>query len=140
MADGDAQTLVRSIYAAFARDDTEAALSLYAEDVAIRQAPGTPWAGTFAGHAGFRVFAARLFSAVSRLEILDISIVGNEERAVVLETLRLSRSGAEPIDVEAIEVFVVQSGLVRRVDVWYRDPRAVAEWLTASVDDGAGTT
>jgi ketosteroid isomerase-like protein len=131
MASSDAATVVRAVFTAFAGDDVAAALGHYAEDVVIRQAPGTPWSGTFVGHAGFHIFTTQLFAVVSRLEILETVIIGDDARAVVLETLRLSRSGAASIDVEAIEVFVVRAGLVRRVDVWYRDPPLVSAWLAA---------
>jgi ketosteroid isomerase-like protein len=126
-----ASSVVRDVYAAFARGETDAALRLYADDVTITQAPRTPWAGRYLGHAGFRAFAAKLFGAVARLEIVETEFVGEGERVVVLETLRLWK-GDRALQVEALEVFTVRDERVRAVEVWYRDPQAVIDWVSAA--------
>lgn len=125
------QAVVRAVFDSFQAGDLEGALSRYASDVRIRQGPGTPWAGSYSGRLGFDAFAKKLFTAVGSLEVIAPEFVGEGERVVVLETLRMTR-GPSKLDVETIEVFEVHRERVQSVDVWYRDPERVRERLAHS--------
>jgi ketosteroid isomerase-like protein len=122
------ETLVRQIFAAFARKEGFALRGLFAED-AVWTVPGAGvMAGVYRGREEIFRFLARLPKETDGTygsELLDV--LASDDRAAALYRARGSRHG-RTLELDQLLLFRIEDGLVREVLALPTDPAAFEEF------------
>jgi uncharacterized protein len=125
------EALVRTIFAAFARNEGFALRGLFAED-AVWTVPGRGvMAGAFRGRDKIFRFLARLPKETDGTygsTLRDVLVSG--ERAAALYTARGTRNG-RTLELDQVLLFRIEDGLVREVLALPSDPEAFEEFWSA---------
>jgi hypothetical protein len=124
VAAADNEALVRSIFAAFARNEGFALRGLFAED-AVWTVPGRGvMAGVYRGREEIFRFLARLPKETDGTygsELQDV--LASSERAAALYRARGTRHG-RTLELDQVLLFRIEDGLVREVLALPGDPEA----------------
>ena len=124
MAAAENETLVRQIFAAFARKEGFALRGLFAED-AVWTVPGrSVMAGTYRGREAIFRFLARLPKETDGTygsELRDV--LASEERAAALYRARGRRQGRD-LELDQVLLFRIADGLVQEALALPSDPEA----------------
>ena len=121
--------IVRRLTEAFTAGDSETVLSLFHDDIEIREAPSLPWGGVHRGRDGFVRLQALMGSlwetSEPELRVSDAGdVVVLRERMVITGTA----TGAS-MELEVVDVITVRDGRITEIDVYYKDVHAVLEVL-----------
>jgi len=103
-------------------------LSFLAEDVEVNEPNEVPWPGSFKGHTGFQDLLAKIGSRLL-VEILRVDVFEGLDGllAVRMHARFTSQATDRSIESSVAEVHEIRDGLVHRTDVFYKEPRLVAE-------------
>jgi ketosteroid isomerase-like protein len=117
--------IVRRVYEAVARRDTESVLALYDPDVEVHFAKGTLLdrigeAGTSRGHEGLRAFDRELRQAFDDFETNYEELIDAGERVVSVSRYRARgrRSGLEIDGPLQFGIWTIRDGKITRVE-WF---------------------
>lgn len=122
----------RGIADAMNKGDLPGLLSFFTEDVEIDEPSGVPWSGSFTGHAGFQELLGTIASRL-QVEILQCDVLEGPDGllAVRMRARFTSQATGRSIETSVAEVDEISDGLVRRVDVFYKEPELVSEIFAA---------
>jgi len=121
--------VVESIVAAMQAGDIEGILARFHPEIEIHEADSLPFGGVFRGHAGFQDLLRRLLGP-AELSIDTATIREADDAVFILMDVSLtSRSTGRTLKTQVLEMERFQDGLVRRIDVFYKDTQAVTEFL-----------
>ena len=124
MAAAENESLVRRIFAAFARKEGFALRGLFAEDAVWTVPGGSVMAGTYRGREEIFRFLARLPKETGGTygsELRDV--LASDERAAALYRARGRRHGRE-LELDQVLLFRIADGLVQEVLALPSDPEA----------------
>jgi ketosteroid isomerase-like protein len=110
----------------FFKKDKEAASKLLAPDMVLREAEGLPYGGVYNGIDGFEAMTHKLHDLFEMQFTAEYRDAGD----VVLDDARLtmtSRKTGNVLQTRVIELWAVQDGLVKSIDVFYHDTKAIAD-------------
>jgi ketosteroid isomerase-like protein len=122
--------IVRSLYEAIARRDSEAVFALYDPDVEWDMS-GYPYGDMLErrsrGHAGLRAFWRDLYEAWATYEhdCHELIDVGDQVISIVTDRGRGRASGAD-VEISAYGVWTIREGKIVRA-VWYRTRKDALE-------------
>ena len=124
MAAAENESLVRRIFAAFARKEGFALRGLFAEDAVWTVPGGSVMAGTYRGREEIFRFLARLPKETGGTygsELRDV--LASDERAAALYRARGRRHGRD-LELDQVLLFRMADGLVQEVLALPSDPEA----------------
>lgn len=118
--------VVHRFQEAFASGGVDAALALVHPDVVVDEPPELPFGGRFMGHDGFRLLVA-LIGEHANASWQGFEVSSTSTGAVAWMELRFTgRRTGRSVVTTVVERYEVVDDLLHRVDVYYKDPRAVA--------------
>ena len=118
--------LVESFYAAALPGDWEAVAPLLHDRFSVTESAALPFSGTFQGLAGLRSLGKAIFKHCSRFEVTPQTFTTETDRVIVHLTVEGQIRATERIfTTEILELFVIESGLIREIRPFYWDPSAL---------------
>jgi ketosteroid isomerase-like protein len=123
----EAVETVRRFTAALAAGDVTTCLELLHPDNVFDEAAGLPFGGDYSGHEGF----IRLLKDVGRLFEVKLSAPQVSDAGdcvlVRLTGTFTARATGRTLETPVVDLYTVRDGRVARVDVFYKDTRAMAD-------------
>jgi uncharacterized protein len=111
--------------------DLERACALLHDDLVVHEAGGLPYSGEYHGPQGFRDLLARMNES---MELVPGPVTRDcLPDDTVVSRFRLTftaRTSGESVEMGLVELYKVRDGLIVELDVYYKDPSAVAALLT----------
>jgi uncharacterized protein len=109
------------------------ARTLLHDEFVIHAAGGVPYSGEYHGPEGLFQLLAKIFELLEPTLGPIQYLVDNDQEKVVLyyRPTFTARASGESVEMSVTEVFSVRDGLIAEVDVFYKNPSAVAALLTA---------
>lgn len=126
---GMAGDIVRAGYDSLRKGDLPGLLACIAEDVVISRPALFAWGKVQKGRDYFAHVIGRMVScanfAITGSEIFegDVDVIGT------LSYILTAHNTGEKLDIKIVEIFSVEDGLITRIDVYDKDPSAVAAFL-----------
>lgn len=119
--------------------DLERACALLHRDLVVREAGGLPYSGEYHGPQGFRKLLTKMNDSmeltpgpVTRDCLSDDTVVSRFRLAFT------ARTSGESVEMDLVELYKVRDGLIVDLDVYYKDPSAVAALLTRNASRAPG--
>jgi uncharacterized protein len=119
--------IVRRFMSAAGADGRPERTRLLHEDFVVSSAGGLPFSGDYHGPQGF-------FDLIGTMnEVLDLTpgpiTLNPLGQDVVMASFRLTftaRSSGKHVEMDLVEIYTISDGLIIKLDVYYKDPAAVA--------------
>lgn len=121
---------VRQFSKALGEKDLERACALLHPDLVVQEAGGLPYSGKYDGPQGFRELLAKMNDSmeltpgpVTRDALSDDTVASRFRLTFT------ARKSGESVEMALVELYKVRDGLIVELDVYYKDPAAVAALL-----------
>ncbi len=127
---GDAEVVVGNFAKAIVEERLDDARGLLDDDFVVYEAGGLPYSGEYHGPAGF-------FELLGKMnEALELTLGDSVQFLLAGHTVAMrsrlkfaSRHSGESVEMSLVEIYTVRNGLIVELDVYYKDPSAVAALL-----------
>lgn len=114
--------VVRAAYDAYARRDLARIVALYHPQCVLEQTEDLPWGGTYHGHLGLQQFFERLTAAIDT-RIVDERLFEAGDKVVSIgRTQGTARSTGQAFALDAVHVYTVEEGMIRRYEAYVDTP------------------
>jgi uncharacterized protein len=121
---------VRRFMAATGAERRNERRSLLHDDFVVHEAGGLPFSGDYHGWQGF-------FELLNRMnDVLELTAgpittdpLGDDVVAARFRLRFISRASGESVEMGLVEIYTVRDGRIAELDVYYKDPAAVAAIL-----------
>ncbi len=121
---------VRRFMAASGAEGREERRSLLHDDLVVREAGGLPFSGDYHGPQGF-------FDLLNTMnDLLEVTVgpittdpLGSDTVAARFQLTFTSRASGSSVEMGLVEIYTVRDGRIAELDVYYKDPGAVAALL-----------
>jgi uncharacterized protein len=121
---------VRRFMAATGAERRNQRRSLLHDDFVVHEAGGLPFSGDYHGWQGF-------FELLNRMnDVLELTAgpittdpLGDDVVAARFRLRFISRASGESVEMGLVEIYTVRDGRIAELDVYYKDPAAVAAIL-----------
>jgi len=121
---------VRRFMAATGAERRNERISLLHDDFVVHQAGGLPFSGDYHGSQGF-------FELLNRMDdVLEFTAgpimtdpLGDDAVAARFRLTFISRASRKSVEMGLVEIYTVRDGRIAELDVYYKDPAAVAALL-----------
>jgi ketosteroid isomerase-like protein len=121
---------VRRFMAATGIEQQNERSALLHDDFVVHEAGGLPFSGDYHGPQGF-------FDLLNRMnEALELMVgpittdpLGDETVAARFRLTFTSRTSGKSVEMGLVEIYTVRDGRIAELDVYYKDPGAVASLL-----------
>ncbi len=118
---------VRRFMAATGAERRNERCSLLHDDFVVHEAGGLPFSGDYHGAQGF-------FELLNRMnDLLELKAgpittdpLGNDAVAARFGLTFISRASGKSVQMGLVEIYTVRDGRIAELDVYYKDPAAVA--------------
>jgi uncharacterized protein len=124
------QSTVKSFMTAIVEGRFQDARGLLHDDFVVHEAGGVPYSGEYRGAHGF----FELFGKMN--EHMELSpdpviqyLVADDSIAIRYRLKFTARASGKDVEMSVVEIYTVRGGLIVELDVYYKDPSAVAELL-----------
>jgi uncharacterized protein len=122
---------VRRFMAATGTERRNERRSLLHDDFVVHEAGGLPFSGDYHGSRGF-------FELLNRMnDVLELTAgpitthpLGEDAVAARFRLTFTSRASGKSVEMGLVEIYTVRDGRIAELDVYYKDPAAVAALLT----------
>ncbi|TGD88392.1 nuclear transport factor 2 family protein [Mycolicibacterium sp. CH28] len=98
-------------------------------EVVVHEAESLPYGGDWLGLDGF----ARLLTVLTNradLDIREYTTYPTVDGVIIAMGVRMtSRTSAQTLDTSLVEIYRVVDGLIREIDVYYKDVKALVDFL-----------
>jgi ketosteroid isomerase-like protein len=122
---------VRRFMAATGAERRNERRSLLHDDFVVHEAGGLPFSGDYHGSQGFFELLDRMNDLLElKAGPITIDPLGNDAVAARFRLTFLSRASGESVQMGLVEIYTVRDGRIAELDVYYKDPAAVAALLT----------
>jgi ketosteroid isomerase-like protein len=115
---------------ALGEKDLDRACALLHHDLVVHEAGGLPYSGEYHGPQGFRELLATMDESlqltagpITRDCLSDDTVVSRFRLTFT------ARTSGESVEMDLVELYKVHDGLIVDLDVYYKDPSAVAALL-----------
>jgi ketosteroid isomerase-like protein len=119
--------IVRRFMSATGADGRPERARLLHEDFVVSSAGGLPFSGEYHGAHGFFDLLAKIN------EVLDltpgpitVNPLGQDAVAASFRLTFISKTSGRHLDMDLVEIYTLLDGLIIKLDVYYKDPSAVA--------------
>ncbi len=121
---------VRRFMAATGAERRNERRSLLRDDFVLHESGGLPFSGDYHGPQGFFELLGKM-NDVLELEAGPVTTdpLGNEAVAARFRLTFISRATGKSIEMGLVEIYTVRDGQIAELDVYYKDPAAVAALL-----------
>jgi uncharacterized protein len=121
---------VRRFMAAAGAEHRNERRGLLHDDFVVHEAGGLPFSGDYHGSQGF-------FDLLNRMnDVLELTVgpitsdpLGDDAVAARFRLTFMSRASGESVEMGLVEIYTVRDGRIAELDVYYKDPAAVAALL-----------
>jgi hypothetical protein len=117
--------LVKSFIDRFSSGDIEAASQHLDDRAIIDEAGDLPYSGRYVGPRGLQQLVRKIPRSLrTRIQSVEVASAGS----FVVSKLGLrfvSRSTGHEVAVEAVEIYMIEAGLITHVDVYYKSAAAI---------------
>ena len=121
---------VRRFMAAAGAERKNERRSLLHDDFVVHEAGGLPFSGDYYGWQGF-------YELLNRMnDVLDLTAspittdsLGDDAVAARFRLRFISRASGESVEMGLVEIYTLRDGRIAELDVYYKDPAAVAAIL-----------
>ena len=122
--------IVRRFMSATGVDGRPERARLLHEDFVVSSAGGLPFSGEYRGPRGF-------FDLMGKLnEVLDLTPgpitlnpLGHDAVVASFRLTFTARSSGKYVEMDLVEIYTLRDGLIIKLDVYYKDPSAVASLI-----------
>ncbi|HSS23451.1 MAG TPA: nuclear transport factor 2 family protein [Mycobacterium sp.] len=130
MSTEDAQATVGRFVQAIVEERLDDAHSLLHDEFVAYEAGGVPYSGEYRGPQGFFELLAKMNEALElTLGPTPKYLLAGDTVAVHSRLKFTARASGESVDMSLVEIYTVRDGLIVQLDVYYKDPSAVAALL-----------
>ena len=106
------------------------ARSLLHDDFVVHEAGGVPYSGEYHGPEGFFELFAKMNRAMLLTPGKAVQYLLADDSVAIRGRLKFtSRASGESVEMSVVEIYSVRDGLIVELDVYYKDPSAVAALL-----------
>jgi uncharacterized protein len=121
---------VRRFMAAAGAEHRNERRGLVHDDFVVHEAGGLPFSGDYRGSQGF-------FELLNRMnDVLELMVgpittdpLGDDAVAARFRVTFISRGSGKSVEMGLVEIYTVRDGRIAELDVYYKDPAAVAALL-----------
>jgi ketosteroid isomerase-like protein len=122
----DAVATVRAFNELLLSGRLDEACGLLADDLAVHEPPELPYGGEFRGPSGLLDLLGREMAVVDAAP-LTTEYLDAGDRVVFMARARFAAKGTDrSVDVDLVEIHTVRDGRICDLDVYYKEPGAVA--------------
>ena len=126
----DAQATVGSFVRAIVEQRFDDARRLLHEEFVVHEAGGLPYSGEYRSPQGFFDLFEKMNETMELTPDPAIQYLHADDTVVMRYRLRFTaRASGDSIEMSLVEIYTVRDGLVLELDVYYKDPSAVAALL-----------
>jgi hypothetical protein len=130
-APGDALATVERFMHAIVEERLHDARGLLHDEFVAYEAGGLPYSGEYHGPQGFFDLLAKMTEDLElTLGPAPQCLLAGDSVAVRSRLTFTSRASGKSVEMRLVEVYTVRDGLIVELDVYYKDPSAVAVLLT----------
>jgi ketosteroid isomerase-like protein len=127
---GDALAIVERFMTAIVEERLDDARGLLHDEFVAYEAGGLPYSGEYHGPQGFFDLLAKMTEGMDfTLGPAPQCLLAGNSVAVRSRVTFTSRASGNSVDMRLVEVYTVRDGLIVELDVYYKDPSAVAALL-----------
>ena len=127
---GDALATVQRFMTAIVEERLEDARGLLHGEFVAYEAGGVPYSGEYRGPQGFFDLLAKMTEGLEfTLGPAPQCLLAGDSVAVRSRVTFTSRASGKSVEMRLVEVYTVRNGLIVELDVYYKDPSAVAALL-----------
>jgi ketosteroid isomerase-like protein len=113
--------------AAFMRGDMDTLLTFVHPDCVFSEPASLPYGGEWVGPEGLRKLTESMLTG-RRLEPVEYGRDVCGDRIVYHVLMRFTSTiSGRSVDMKVIEIYTIADGLITDVDIFYKDPRQIAE-------------
>ena len=129
-ASGVTVDTVRQFMAATGAERQNERRGLLHDDFVVHEAGGLPFSGDYYGSQGFFELLNRM-NDMLELEAGPITTdqLGDDAVAARFRLTFISRASGKSVEMGLVEIYTVRDGRIAELDVYYKDPAAVAALL-----------
>jgi uncharacterized protein len=126
----DAQATVGNFVRAIVEQRFDDARRLLHEEFVVHEAGGLPYSGEYRSPQGFFDLFGKMNETLELTPDPAIQYLHADDTVVMRYRLRFTaRASGDSIEMSLVEIYTVRDGLVLELDVYYKDPSAVAALL-----------
>jgi ketosteroid isomerase-like protein len=123
--------IVRRFMSATGADGRLERARLLGEDFVLSSAGGLPFSGEYHGPQGFFDLMEKMNAVLDlRPGTITVNPLGKDAVAARFRLTFTARSSGEHAEMDLIEIYTLRNGLIMKLDVYYKDPSAVAALIT----------
>jgi ketosteroid isomerase-like protein len=124
---------VRRFMAATGAERQNERCSLLHDDFVVHEAGGLPFSGDYHGSQGFFELLHRMNDVLElKAGPITTDALGNDAVAARFRLTFISRASGKSVQMGLVEIYTVRDGRIAELDVYYKDPAAVAALLAAA--------
>ena len=121
---------VRRFMAATGAEHRNERCSLLHDEFVVHEAGGLPFSGDYHGSQGFFELLDRMNDLLElNAGPITIDPLGNDAVAARFRLTFISRTSGKSMQMGLVEIYTVRDGRIAELDVYYKDPAAVAALL-----------
>jgi len=123
----EAQAIVDKFVTAIAENRLDDARTLLHDDFLVHEAGGLPYSGEYRGPQAFFDLLGKITEAMELTLGQSVQYLLADNTAALRSRLTFTaRASGESVEMELIEIYTVHDELITELDVYYKDPSAVA--------------
>jgi hypothetical protein len=127
----DCQAIVVKFMNAIVDERLDDARSLLHEEFVVHEAGGVPYSGDYHGPQGFFELLMNINEVLELTPSPAIQYLRADDTVAMFYRLTFTaRATGESVEMGVVEVYSVRDGLIVELDVFYKDPSAIAALLT----------
>jgi ketosteroid isomerase-like protein len=124
------QKVVGGFVKAIAGEAFDDARALLHRDFVVHEAGGLPYSGEYHGPGGFFELLGKMDEAMELTPGATFQYLLADDTVAIRGWLRLTaRATGQSVEQSLVEIYTVRDGLIIELDVYYKDPSAVAALL-----------
>ena len=127
---GDPQSIVDGFTTAIVEERFDDGRSLLHDDFVVYEAGGVPYSGEYRGPDGFFELLGKMNQAMELTPGEAVQYFLGHDTVAIRGRLKFtSRASGKSVEMSLVEIYTVREGLIVELDVYYKDPSAVAALL-----------
>jgi ketosteroid isomerase-like protein len=130
MSAGGAQATVERFVQAIVEERFDDARALLHDDFVVCEAGGLPYSGEYRGPQGFFELLGKMNDAMELAPNPEFQyLLADDTVAMRYRLTFTARTSGQSVEMNLVEIYTVRDGLIAGLDVYYKDPAAVAALL-----------
>jgi uncharacterized protein len=128
---GDPRGVVVGFMKAIVEERFDEGRGLLRDDFVVYEAGGLPYSGEYHGPDGFFELLEKMKQVMELSPGETVQYLSTGDTVAIRGRLKFTaRASGESVQMSLVEIYTVRDGLIAELDVYYKDPSAVAALLT----------